>query len=62
MAVVIVFNGIAGSEGVKVVPLSAPNPLSEPMANIAHIIAEKLAGRHEDSEHRPGHAATIEVK
>jgi uncharacterized spore protein YtfJ len=62
VAVVIVFKGVAGSEGVKVVPLAAPNPLSEPMANIAHIIAEKLAGRHEDRAHRPGHAATIEVE
>jgi uncharacterized spore protein YtfJ len=62
VAVVIVFKGVSGSEGIKVVPLSAPNPISEPMASIAHIIAEKLAGRQDEKGHRSGNAASIEVE
>lgn len=62
VAVVIVFKGIAGSEGVKVVPLGAPSPLSEPMANIAHIVMEKLAGRKEDREKKPGQIAKINIE
>jgi uncharacterized spore protein YtfJ len=39
VAVVIVFKGISGPEGVKVVPLSPPE---ESLSNIAHVFMEKI--------------------
>ncbi|MCX6669412.1 MAG: spore germination protein GerW family protein [Methanothrix sp.] len=62
VAVVIVFKGVAGSEGVKVVPLAAPSPLAEPVSNIAHMLMEKLVSRKEGREKKSGNMATIEVE
>jgi len=62
VAVVIVFKGVAGSEGVKVVPLAAPSPLAEPVSNIAHMLMEKLVSRKEGREKKSGNVATIEVE
>jgi len=62
VAVVIVFKGVAGSEGVKVVPLAAPSPLAEPVSNIAHMLMEKLVSRKESREKKSGNMATIEVE
>ncbi len=62
VAVVIVFKGVAGSDGVKVVPLAAPSPLAEPISNIAHALMEKLVSRKESSEKKSGNTATIEVE
>ena len=62
VAVVIVFKGVAGSEGVKVVPLAAPSPLTEPVSNIAHMLMERLVSRKESREKKSGNMATIEVE
>ena len=62
VAVVIVFKGVAGSEGVKVVPLAAPSPLAEPVSNIAHMLMERLVSRKESREKKSGNMATIEVE
>ena len=62
VAVVIVFKGVSGSDGVKVVPLSAPSPLAEPMTNVAHIVMDKLMGKKDNREKRPGHIATIDIE
>ena len=44
IAVVIVFKGILGPEGVKVVPLSPPG---ESLSDIAHVLMEKIMGHRE---------------
>lgn len=62
VAVVIVFKGVTGSEGVKVVPLAAPSPLAEPVSNIAHMLMERLVSRKESREKKSGNMATIEVE
>jgi uncharacterized spore protein YtfJ len=62
VAVVIVFKGVAGPEGVKVVPLAAQSPLAEPISNIAHALMEKLVSRKESSEKKSGDLAKIEVE
>jgi len=62
VAVVIVFKGISGSEGVKVVPLSAPSPLAEPVTSIAHLVMERLTGKKEAREKKPGRMATIDIE
>lgn len=62
VAVVVVFKGVAGSDGVKVVPLSAPSPLTEPISNIAHMLMERLVSRMESSEKKSGDLSKIEVE
>ncbi|VVB69638.1 Sporulation protein YtfJ (Spore_YtfJ) [uncultured archaeon] len=62
VAVVIVFKGVAGSDGVKVVPLTAPSPLAEPVSNIAHMLMERLLSHKESSEKKSGDLARIEVE
>ena len=44
VAVVIVFKGILGPQGVKVVPLSPPG---ESLSDIAHVLMEKIMGHRE---------------
>ena len=44
VAVVIVFKGILGPQGVKVVPLSPPG---ESLSDIAHVLMEKIMGQRE---------------
>jgi uncharacterized spore protein YtfJ len=44
VAVLIIFKGVTGPKGIKVVPLEAFGPLSNPMADIAHILLDKLKG------------------
>ncbi len=62
VAVVIVFKNVVGSEGVKVVPLAAPNPLTEPVSNIAHILLDRLVSRKETIEKRSGNLGAIRVE
>jgi uncharacterized spore protein YtfJ len=57
VAVVIVFKGIAGPEGVKVAVLSSPE---EPVSSIAHIVIEKMMG-HKKSRERAENMAAIKV-
>jgi uncharacterized spore protein YtfJ len=45
VAVVIVFKGILGPEGMKVVPLSPPG---ESLSDIAHVLMEKIMGHREN--------------
>jgi uncharacterized spore protein YtfJ len=44
VAVLIVFKGVTGPKGIKVVPLETFGPLTNPMADIAHILLDKLKG------------------
>ncbi len=62
VAVVIIFKGVTGSEGVKVIPLAAPSPLTESMVHIANTVMERLTNRREGGEKRPAHAATINIE
>jgi len=62
VAMVIIFKGIKGSEGVRVMPLAAPSPLAESMTHIANTVMERLTNRKEGGEKRPAHAATINIE
>ncbi|VVB72933.1 Sporulation protein YtfJ (Spore_YtfJ) [uncultured archaeon] len=55
VAVVVVFKGIPGPEGVKVIPLSLP---AEPIANAAHAIMEKITGH----KRRPADTKSIQIE
>jgi uncharacterized spore protein YtfJ len=52
VAVVIVFKGIAGSEGVKVVPLTQHHTAAEPLAQIASHLLSSLSGHREEERKR----------
>jgi uncharacterized spore protein YtfJ len=59
VAVVIVFKGVSGPEGVKVVPLSPPE---EPASRIVHIVMEKMMGHKDFREKRAENMAAIKVE
>ncbi|OPY53292.1 MAG: Sporulation protein YtfJ (Spore_YtfJ) [Methanosaeta sp. PtaU1.Bin060] len=66
VAVVLVFKGVSGPEGVKVVPLSSPSPLSEPMASISHLVRHMLtqktpAEEKSKTEKSASHPVLIEI-
>ena len=50
VAVIIVSKGVAGHEGVKVVPLGSPNVLSESLGEIASAFMERFSRKKESSE------------
>jgi uncharacterized spore protein YtfJ len=72
VAVVIVSKGVAGHEGVKVVPLGTPkvaplgtsNFLSESLGDIASVLMERFSKKKESSEekHHNPTAVSVEVK
>ena len=64
VAVVIVTKGVAGHEGVKVVPLGSPNALAESMGEIASVLMERFSRKKESSEEKHDNppAASVEVK
>jgi uncharacterized spore protein YtfJ len=59
IAVVIVFKGIVGPEGVKVALLSPPE---EPVSSIAHIVIEKMMAHKKGREKRAENMASIKVE
>jgi len=64
VAVVIVFKGVSGPEGVKVVPLGTPSAMSESLGEVASAIIEWFSAKKESSEkkHDNPHAKAIEVE
>jgi uncharacterized spore protein YtfJ len=61
IAVVIVFKGIPGSEGVKVVPLAPHHAVAEPLAQIASHLLSSLS-RHEEGEGKRSPMKTIKIE
>lgn len=66
VAVMLVFKGVSGPDGVKIVPLTAPSPLADPMASIAHLVMDLLKSRthkteKSNSEKIAGHTASIKI-
>ncbi|MCK9565961.1 MAG: hypothetical protein M0Q43_07925 [Methanothrix sp.] len=60
VAVVVVFKGIFGPDGVKVVPLS-PSP-EESIGDIAHVVVEKIMGHKNLREEGTDNMAAIKVE
>ena len=50
IALVIIFKGISGPEGVKVVPLTTTSAVSESVSEIATSVLGRLTGRKEEGE------------
>lgn len=50
VAVVAIFKGVAGSEGIRVIPLTTPSPLAESMVHIADTVMERFSRRKEGFE------------
>jgi uncharacterized spore protein YtfJ len=66
VAVMVVFKGVSGPDGVKVVHLTAPSPLAEPIASIAHLVMDMLTPRTPktekgETEMSSRHSASIEI-
>jgi len=62
VAVVIVFKGIAGPEGVKVVPLTSQSSITEPVTSIADNIWEKIIHYRESKEKKPSKMASVDIE
>ncbi len=60
-AVVIVFKGIKGPEGIKVVPLGTPSTLSESLVEIVAILKEKSEGEKKSSKKIPDDHPAITI-
>jgi uncharacterized spore protein YtfJ len=60
VAVIIVFKGIPGSEGVKVVPLAPHYTAAEPLAHMASCLLSSLSG-HKEEEGKP-RGTTVEIE
>ena len=52
IAVVIIFKGIPGPYGVKVVPLTTPSAMAESLAEITSAVMGRLKGRREGEKKR----------
>jgi uncharacterized spore protein YtfJ len=65
VAVVVLFKGIQGPEGVKVVPLSAPNAISESIGEIASTVINRITGHKDgggEKKHSTAHSTSIEIE
>lgn len=64
VAVVIIFKGVSGPEGVKVIPLTTPNAVAESVAELTSTVIGKFTGKKESGEkkHPAGHTAQINVE
>ncbi len=50
VGLIVVFKGVRGPEGVKVIPLSAPGPLAKTVGELASAVVEKLREKKEREE------------
>jgi uncharacterized spore protein YtfJ len=62
VAVVVVFKGVPGADGLKVIPMTAHSSMTDPVTSIAQILLEKLGGHREIKEKKPGNLRTIEIE
>lgn len=64
VAVVVVFRGVSGPEGVRVIPLGTPGALSESIGEVASAIMEWISAKKETGEvkRHSANATSIEVK
>ncbi len=62
VAVIVIFKGITGPEGVKLISLATPSALTESMAYIADTVMERLINRREGGEKRPKHTTAIDIE
>jgi uncharacterized spore protein YtfJ len=62
VAVIIVFKGIPGSEGVKVVPLAPHHTAAEPLAHIASHLLRSLSGHKEEEGRSRSTSTTVEIE
>jgi uncharacterized spore protein YtfJ len=62
VAVVIVYKGIPGPEGVNVIPLSVPSrQIAGPMTGIAQVLLERILSHKEGTEKRSADLKSVEV-
>lgn len=62
VAVIVIFKGITGPEGVKLISLATPSAMTESLAYIADTVMERLINRREGGEKKPKHATAIDIE
>ncbi len=62
VAVVLIFKGIMGPEGVKVIHLNAPSPVSNSLSTITRTILERMGDRKYGKEKEPGNSTSVKVE
>ncbi len=62
VAVIVIFKGITGPEGVKLMSLATPSAMTESMAYIADTVMERLINRMEGGEKKPTQATAIDIE
>jgi uncharacterized spore protein YtfJ len=50
VAVIVVFKGVKGPEGIKILPLSTPGPISKALGEIASTVMEKMREKRESTK------------
>lgn len=62
VAVIVIFKGITGPEGVKLMSLATPSAMTESIAYIADTVMERLINRVEGGERKPKQTTAIDVE
>lgn len=61
VAVVVIFKGIPGPEGIRVLPLEEPSAMAEPLSQVMSMVIDRLSG-HKEGRGASGQSTPIEVK
>ena len=61
VAVVVIFKGVPGPEGVRVLPLEEPSAMAESLSQVMSLVIDKLSG-HKGGRGASGQSTSIEVK
>jgi hypothetical protein len=61
VAVVVVFKGVPGPEGVRVLPLEEPSAMDESISQVTSLVIDRLSG-HKEGRGASGQSTSIEVK
>jgi uncharacterized spore protein YtfJ len=62
VAVVVIFKGITGPDGIRMIPLTTPGPLAESMVHIANAVMDRLSNKKQSLEKGPAQNARINVE
>ncbi len=64
VAVVVIFKGVPGPDGVKVIPLETPSAMAESLSQLTSAVMQKITGHKEGEERKTssGHATPIEIR
>ena len=62
MAVVLIFKGIMGPEGVKVIHFGAPNSVSDSVSTVTRTILKRMVDKRDEKDKEPRTSASVNVE